>query len=131
MEYNAKNRQLYGHTGDINDAIGIMNIPMNPQKVFFIFNNDSKDYLEEWAIWLNSPWSQTDAMYKIQYNCIDSYTQRDPKWPEYRCDYTVIGYDGYSATIFGWGKTEIESLTDCLNRFNSIQKLYNPKGESI
>ena len=90
----------------------------------------STEDLEEWAIWLNSPWSQICESYKITYNCDNAYTQVDCNNP-WKCEYTVVGYDMITASIFGYGDTEAAALQDCKNRFNALQDKYNVTDESI
>ena len=91
----------------------------------------STEDLEEWAIWLNSPWSQTCESYTITYNCDDAYTQIDFNKPLWKCEYAVVGYDMITASIFGYGGTEDAALQDCKNHFKMLQNKYNATNESI
>lgn len=77
----------------------------------------TKDDLEEWAIWTNSPWSQAHEKYEIKCNCKDAYTQMDENDPVWKCVYSIIGYDGISASVIGYGNTEVVALESCKEHF--------------
>ena len=87
----------------------------------------SEDELNNYAVWLNSPWRQKDESYIIQCNCKDAYTEMKP--PYMKCTYTIIGYDGISASVVGYGDTEELALKDCLDRFKYLQENYNKDGD--
>ena len=87
--------------------------------------------LEEWAVWLNSPWSQADEKYVITVNCKDAYTQMDESEYLWKCEYSIVGYECISASVFGYGNTEFEALKDCKNHFQMLQDKYNKENESI
>lgn len=87
--------------------------------------------LEEWAITINSPWSQADEKYLIAVNCKNAYTPLDENEPIWRCEYSIVGYDCISASVFGYGNTEAEALADCQNHFKMLQSKYNPEDESF
>lgn len=87
--------------------------------------------LEEWAVTINSPWSQADEKYEITVNCKNAYTPMDESEPIWRCKYYTIGYECISAYVFGYGNTEVEALEDCKNHFNMLQNKYNPEDESF
>ena len=91
----------------------------------------TKEDLEEWALILNSPWSQTNETYTIEVNCKDSYTKMEEGTPIWRCIYKVVGYEYITATCIGYGNTEEEALMECKNLFKYLQKQYNPNNESI
>ena len=102
-------------------------------KTFYKENDEKiteKD-LEEWSVWLNSPWSQADESYEINVNCKDAYTQMGEEEPIWKCEYYIVGYECISASVFGYGNTEIEALEDCKNHFQMLQDKYNVEGESI
>lgn len=105
------------------------------EKKDVIIETDSTENKEgaigQWAIWLNSPWSQTCKKYTIEVNCKDRYTEVEDKSVLWRCIYKVIGYDSITATIIGYGATQQEALEDCLTLFDVVQKKYNPEGKSI
>ena len=100
---------------------------------FYKENNEelAKEDMEEWAIWLNSPWSQIHEKYEIKCNCKDAYTQMDEYELVWKCEYSVIGYDGISATVIGYGNTEVEALESCKNHFQMLQQKYNTGNKSI
>lgn len=87
--------------------------------------------LNNFAVVLNSPWSQTNETYEIEINCKDSYTEIDPDEPIWRCDYRVVGYECITGIIRGYGDTPMEALTDCQNIFDILQKTYNPDDDSF
>lgn len=91
---------------------------------------DKKD-LEQWIIWSNSPWSQVHKDYIISVNCKDEYTKINPNEPIWKCTYEVIGYDGITTGIIGYGNTKIEALNDCDYLFKSLQEKYNPDNIKI
>lgn len=100
----------------------------------FYKDNDeelSNEDLNEWAVCANSPWSQAHETYEIKVNCKDAYTEMDENEPIWKCEYYVIGYDGISASVFGYGYTEIEALEDCKNHFQMLQDKYNPEDDSF
>ena len=90
-----------------------------------------KEDLEELAVWINSPWSQSNERYKIEVNCKDGYSPIPEGEPVWRCLYTAVGYEATTATIIGYGITPDESLQDCIELFRTLQKEYNPDNESI
>ena len=87
--------------------------------------------LEEWAVTLNSPWSQADEEYLITLNCKNAYTPMDENEPIWRCEYTIVGYDCITATVFGYGSTDMEALEECKKHFQWLQNKYNPENESF
>lgn len=90
-----------------------------------------KKALYNWAVLLNSPWSQDLFGFDISLNCEDSFTEIKESEPKWKCEYFSIGYDGITAYCIGYGNTEIEALTDCKNLLETIQKQYNPEGIQI
>ena len=94
-------------------------------------NKLSNDNLEEWAVWINSPWSQNHEKYEILYNCKDAYTKMDENEPIWKCVYSVIGYDGISASIIQYGNTQIEALENVQKFFQYLQDNYNASGENF
>lgn len=86
--------------------------------------------LENWAVWLNSPWSYTTESYTISFNCEEF--QSPPKNDKrYKCEYWVIGYDGIESLLIGYGRTEICALNDCLKKMKYLQDKYNSKKVSV
>lgn len=94
------------------------------------FQMQIKD-LEDWALLLNSPWSQSTFGYKIELNCKDGYTEMQQSDPRWRCIYYTIGYQGITTTCIGYGDTEENALKECRNLFNYLQKEYNKDDEFI
>ena len=91
----------------------------------------NQEDLEMWSEWLNSPWSQEHEKYIIELNCIDAYTPMDKKEPSYRAYYQIVGYEGITAVVYGYGNTPQESLQDCMNHFEYLQKEYNKENVSM
>lgn len=87
--------------------------------------------LNDWALLLNSPWSQSDLHYEIEVNCKNGYEEMPEGTPEWRCRYYTIGYDAIYASCIGYGNTEEEALADCKKLLEYLQKTYNPEDESI
>lgn len=114
--------------------IGVLYI--NKNEFNFYINNDNQfenttDDLNELAVCNNSPWSQTHETYTIKYNCKDSYTQKEEIELDWKCEYKVIGYDGITSIIYGYGNTPEESLKDCKLMCERLQKEYNKEDESF
>lgn len=89
-----------------------------------------EDY-EEWAILLNSPWSQKDEHYTVEVNCKDAYTEIEEGAPIWRCLYEVVGYEMIYSSCIGYGNTPAEALADCQKLFDYLQENYNKEDESI
>ena len=96
-------------------------------------NNEylTQEDLENWAVCLNSPWSQAHEKYTISCNCKDAYSEIDKEQLIWKCEYSIVGYDGISATILGYGDTEEFALEECKRHFQMLQKIYNPNRESF
>lgn len=86
----------------------------------------TKKDMEEWAVWINSPWSQDHKGYEIKCNCKDAYTQIDRNELVWKCEYFIMGYDGVSASVIGYGNSAIEALENCKCYFLMLQEKYNP-----
>ena len=87
--------------------------------------------LEHFSLFLNSPWGQADETYKIKYNCVDNYTEKDPNIPDWICKYCVVGYDGITSILYGYGDTQQESLQNCISLFERLQKEFNKDDDAI
>lgn len=94
------------------------------------FKNTEEDLIE-FAVCNNSPWSQTHETYTIKYNCKDSYTSKDEGEPNWKCEYKVIGYEGITSIVYGYGNTQQESLKNCMDMCDRLQKKYNKENESF
>lgn len=94
-------------------------------------NELTEESMKDWALWLNSPWSQAHEKYTVEVNCKNAYTKMPEGEYKYRCIYIVVGYDGITATLWTYGDTPIESLQKNIGRFESLQYKYNPENESI
>lgn len=104
-------------------------------KVFYLDEEctevaDSDD-LNNWAVVINSPWSQKHLSYKIELNCESAYEEMDENEPKWRCIYSITGYDMIEAEVIGYGNTEEEALKDCKELFEYIQKTFNPDDGSF
>lgn len=110
---------------------------------FSFFSDNMKDFIDsnnevltdkelnDWAVWINSPWSQTHESYTISLNCKDSYTAMNSSDPVWKCVYEVIGYDGITSTVVGYGQTEEEALIRCKELFTYLQSNYNKENEAV
>ena len=87
----------------------------------------SVDDLEIWAMWLNSPWSLANEGYHITFNTDNTYSQIEKGRPIWRCEYYVVGYECTSASVFGYGDTEISAFENCKANFRMLQTKYNPE----
>lgn len=102
-------------------------------KQFFSENGDllSENQLKDWALWLNSPWSFVNANYVIGYNCKDRYSRVGEGEPTWKCEYTVVGYDGITSSVIGYSfESEEDALIKCKQLFSLLQKEYNPDGDA-
>ena len=88
-------------------------------------------HIENWAVMINSPWSQSDESYEIKVNCKDGYTKMDPNDPVWVCEYSIVGYDCLTASVLGYGNTPQEALSNCTDLFSSLQREYNKEDKSI
>lgn len=91
----------------------------------------TKEELNDLAVCLNSPWSQTNEKYVIKVNCKDAYTdiaEGDFAW---KCEYLVHGYEYMTSSIIGYGHTENEALLNCMENMKYLQKTYNKEDESF
>ena len=102
-------------------------------KTFYNENDEDLtfDDLEEWAVWINSPWSQDLEKYTIECNCKDGYTEMDKSDFIWRCKYYIIGYEASYASVVGYGNTEVEALEKCKELFKFLQDNYNRDDESV
>lgn len=87
------------------------------------------DDLEGWAVSLNSPWSQEDEKWIIECNCVDAYIPMIKTEPTFRCIYEVVGYDGISSCVIGYGNTQQNSLQECVAHFEYLQNKYNKENK--
>lgn len=87
--------------------------------------------LNDWAVWINSPWSQNNEKYTIKCNCEDSYTKMEKDKPIWRCEYLIIGFEAITSSVIGYGFSEEEALKNCKDLFKYLQKNYNKKNESF
>ena len=94
-------------------------------------NELSIDDLSNWAIWINSPWSQVHERYKIVCNCESAYVEMDKNELTWKCEYFIIGYDGICAIVVGYGNTEVEALEECKKHFDYLQENYNKENKSL
>lgn len=100
---------------------------------FETFYNDKDeipedDVLNTWAVFLSSPWSEDLKAFCITINCKDNSYEVPEGAPMWRCEYGVTGYDGIYASVFGYGDTEEEALTECKKNLKNIQEKYNKEG---
>lgn len=96
----------------------------------FFYEDDkevSEEDLKEWAVTLNSPWTDDCVCYQIT-----RYTPKSESEPLlWKCEYSVVGYDGITATVIGYGYTESFALGGCLKLFSHLQEKYNPEDDSF
>ena len=94
--------------------------------VIFTSGLDDKDSMQ-WddkalyhlALCANSPWSDDEMIYSI-------YSSELPEGLfEWVCRKKIVGYEGITSMIYGYGQTEQEALEDCIKYFNDIQSKYN------
>lgn len=143
MEKNKNNRYLVGIISGLRETAIKSGIKTTENQVRFYSSSDfsgfynkederyTNKHVESLATFINSPWSQDDESYLIKVNCKDAYTEMNPEDPKWKCEYTIIGYDGITTIIFGYGNTEEEALADCKRLFKLLQKNYNKENVSI
>ena len=131
MRLNKKKGEIMKLIGYLIDDIGDETFKVYTEDFKKFYKNQEQkelldqDDLEMWSEWLNSPWSQEFEKYITELNCIDSYTPMDENEPDYRTYYQVVGYEGITAIVYGYGNTPQESLQDCINHFEYLRKEYN------
>lgn len=94
------------------------------------FLNTEED-LKNFTVCINSPWGQTDETYIIKYNCKDSYTEKDPNEPDWKCEYTVVGYEMITSILYGYGNTPQKALQHCIDIFQRLQREFNKENDSF
>ena len=107
----------------------------NDYKVFFHDEEGQRvvdiKQLQDWALIINSPWSQMNQQYNIRINCKDAYTAVPEDTLFWKCTYSVVGCDGILATVIGYGQNTKEAIDDCDKLFDFLQKKYNPENDSF
>lgn len=66
-----------------------------------------------------------------KYHSKDSYTAMKPSDPIWKCVYEIIGYDGITSTVIGYGQTEEEALIRCKELFAYLQSNYKKENEAV
>lgn len=89
------------------------------------FDRDT-EWLKDWALLLNSPWSANSTSYFIK----PYFNNTDITEPCFFCQCTVMGCD-VKASIIGYGKTPEEALKNCMIEHDKIQKEFNPDDEWV
>lgn len=84
----------------------------------------SSDLLSYMGYFVTDAWSTTSYAYTIKENVENAYSEIDETIPVYVCEYFVECNDMVSMTVYGFGNTPIEALTDCQN-YIEILKSYN------
>jgi hypothetical protein len=100
-------------------------------KTFYNENDEkiSEEDMQQWALFINSPWSQKDEMYKISVNCENAYIEiKDYIW---KCEYIVTSVDFSKISILGYGNTEVEALNKCIENLAYLQNTYNIENDSV
>ena len=94
--------------------------------VDFFYENGEKlsdDDLNYWAVCLNSPWDNDTEGYVTKVNKLDKTKN------EWMTIYQVIGYEGITSEICGYGDDPASALNNCICNFRLIQEIYNKNGE--
>lgn len=98
----------------------------------FYYENEEKlseEDMQQWALFINSPWSQADEEYKISVNCKNAYTEIENYiW---KCEYIITTVDNAKINIYGYGNTELEALTKCIEHLTYLQNTYNIENDSV
>ena len=131
MEFNEEETLYVGYFGYEENETN--KIYTNDYETFFNKEGEilGKEKLEQWALCLNSPWSQTCETLRIQCNCKDAYTPMKDSNPTFVCEKTIIGYEGITSTLLAYGFTEEEALQNCITIFKELQKKYNCDNDSF
>lgn len=87
--------------------------------------------LNKWAVCLNSLWSQSHEKWIVECNCVNAYTPMDENKPTFRCIYEVVGCDGITSGVIGYGNTQQEALQECIARFEYLQNEYNKENKNF
>lgn len=106
-------------------------------KVFRLENEDminieeENSIMESYAVCLNSPWSQADEKWVVECNCINAYIPMDENEPTFRCYYQVVGCDGITSRVYGYGNEQQEALKECIKNFDLLQNNFNKEDISF
>ena len=89
-----------------------------------------QECLFEWALWLNSPWSDSCVQYVVEMNTNNTGMLIDGE-PAWRCKYSSVGYDACTGIIYGYGRTADEAKENCNKNLAVVQAKFNPEDESV
>lgn len=94
---------------------------------FFYVNGEklSEDDLNYWTICLNSPWNYFAEEYITKLNKLDKTRN------EWITIYQVIGYEGITSEIYGYGDDPASALDNCIYNLCLIQETYNKTREKF
>lgn len=87
------------------------------------------DFFKHFVKWLNSPWSYCYESYTV-HRVTTSSGDLD-KNCEWVCEYTVVGYDEITSTLYGYGHTKEEAIHHCDKLFAYLQCTYNKENISF
>lgn len=105
------------------------NFYTNDYKVFYR-NKEMSEQIEvvdvsDWAILLNSPWSQNDIKWTIKSNNESPYEAIKKSEPAFKCTYSIVGYDAIIAGFIGYGNTPEDAFTNCMVYYKHLESKYN------
>ena len=82
--------------------------------------DSSADTLNEWAVCLNSPWSNGSVSYVVSREC-----------GTWKASYCVNAMNGISAEIYGYADSPERAIMVCREFFAEIQIKYNPENRKF
>ena len=86
--------------------------------------------LSDWALICNSPWDFTCEEYAVRVKPVPGTFESDAECP-WSCRYKVVGYEGITGKVYGYGLDAKTALSNCIGLFNFIQKKYNPEDDNF
>ena len=92
-------------------------------------HNTYLDFFIHFTEWINSPWSYGCESYTV-HRVLASNGELDEKY-EWVCEYTVVGYDEITSTLYGYGHTKEEAIDRVDKLFDYLQNKYNPEKVSF
>lgn len=86
----------------------------------------NEEDIYRWAVCISDPWDDSLEGYEITINLKDREWEWDGQGPKWKCVYSMTGYEGLGASVYGYGDTEEIALKECRNH---LQWLYEEESK--
>lgn len=93
------------------------------------FVTATEEMLDNMGYFVTDSWSAATYSYKIRENVKDSYSEIDESIPVYVCEYFVECNDMVNVSVYGFGNTPNDALTDC-QRYIELLKSFRKEEEN-